>query len=211
MMIKADGSRRRFPLPDGPTTVGRKNSCGLRIPLTSVSRLHCEFRVEDGRVSLRDLGSSNGTFKNGQRIQDTDLVAGDQVEVGPVRFTLVIDGQPASAVGGGGGAAAAADPGDAAALSLEPGELDGAGEPLADASSDPDRADEADLDADDELAAAMASIGGDGDDGDDDDGIDLSRGPSPDDSSAFAFTLDDAEDGDDDAPVIELLDDDDKP
>ncbi|MEM9751815.1 MAG: FHA domain-containing protein [Planctomycetota bacterium] len=185
-MIKADGSRRSFPLPDGPTTVGRKNSCGLRIPLTSVSRLHCEFRVDDGRVSLRDLGSSNGTFKNGERIQDTDLNAGDEVEVGPVRFMVVIDGQPAESELDAAPAAAVAE------ASEEPAAI-----PV-----EPEPADDADLDEDDELAAAMASM----DDGDDGDG-EISFDDDPDDSSEFAFSLDDDSD-DDDSPAIELLDED---
>ncbi|MEM1444674.1 MAG: FHA domain-containing protein [Planctomycetota bacterium] len=188
VMIKADGSRRSFPLPDGPTTVGRKNSCGLRIPLTSVSRLHCEFRVDDGRVSLRDLGSSNGTFKNGERIQDTDLNAGDEVEVGPVRFMVVIDGQPAESELDAAPASAAAvvadEPEEAAAIPVKP-------EP---------EPDDADLDEDDELAAAMASMDG----GDDGDGA-ISFDDDPDDSSEFAFSLDDDSD-DDDSPAIELLD-----
>ncbi|MEM1446620.1 MAG: FHA domain-containing protein [Planctomycetota bacterium] len=210
VMIKADGSRRSFPLPEGATTVGRKNSCGLRIPLTSVSRLHCEFRVDGERVSLRDLGSSNGTFKNGQRVQDTDLHAGDEVEVGPVRFLVVVDGQPADSESDTGpaldSAAVETQPEPAAEASHESGLpttgiLSGGGSvDLAVDEVEPDQ----DVDEDDELAAAMASM--DDGDGDDADGQ-ISFGDDPDDSSEFAFTLDD--DDDSDSPSIELLDEDD--
>ncbi len=74
--------------------VGRKNSCELRIPLSSVSRQHCEITVEGDAVKLRDLGSSNGTYHNSIRVQEAELSAGDEVVVGPVVFTLVVDGVP---------------------------------------------------------------------------------------------------------------------
>ena len=95
VMFKADGTRRDFPLRPGNLVVGRKNSCELRIPLSSVSRQHCEIRVEGDAISLRDLGSSNGTYHNSIRVQTAELEAGDEVVVGPVVFTLVVDGVPA--------------------------------------------------------------------------------------------------------------------
>ncbi|MEM6459714.1 MAG: FHA domain-containing protein [Planctomycetota bacterium] len=93
-MFKANGSRRDFPLRPGPMVIGRKNSCELRIPLSSVSRQHCEVTLGGGKVKLRDLGSSNGTYHNSIRVQEAELAAGDEVVVGPVVFTLVIDGVP---------------------------------------------------------------------------------------------------------------------
>lgn len=96
-MFKADGSRRDFPVTKPRIVVGRTNDCDLRIPLSSVSRQHCEFRLENGQFKLQDLGSSNGTFRNDSRIsQETLLDAGDEVVIGPVVFTVVIDGQPDS-------------------------------------------------------------------------------------------------------------------
>ncbi len=94
VMFKADGTRRDFPLRKGALVVGRKNSCELRIPLSSVSRQHCEITVSDSGISLRDLGSSNGTYHNSIRVQEATLSAGDEVVVGPVVFTVVIDGVP---------------------------------------------------------------------------------------------------------------------
>ncbi len=94
VMFKADGIRRDFPLRPGSLVVGRKNSCELRIPLSSVSRQHCEITVEGDAVKLRDLGSSNGTYHNSIRVQEAELSAGDEVVVGPVVFTLVVDGVP---------------------------------------------------------------------------------------------------------------------
>lgn len=94
VMFKADGTRRDFPVLRDRMIIGRKNNCDLRIPLSSVSRQHCEVRVEGDQIKVRDLGSSNGTYHNSIRIQEAFLAAGDELVVGPVVFTVVIDGEP---------------------------------------------------------------------------------------------------------------------
>ena len=93
-MFKADGERRDFPLKKVRTVVGRNRSCDLRIPLSSVSREHCEILVEEDGVMVRDLDSRNGTYLNHNRVEQTPVEAGDELAVGPVVFTLVIDGEP---------------------------------------------------------------------------------------------------------------------
>ena len=95
VMFKADGSRRDFPIRKNRIVVGRKNSCGLRIPIPAISRQHCEIEVTPDGIVLRDLGSSNGTYHNSLRVQESELTAGDEVSVGPVVFTVVVNGRPA--------------------------------------------------------------------------------------------------------------------
>ena len=95
VIFKADGTRRDFPVTKERIVVGRKNNCDLRIPLTSVSRQHCEITVTENQVRLKDLGSSNGTYHNSMRVQEAVLSAGDEIVVGPVVFTVVVDGHPA--------------------------------------------------------------------------------------------------------------------
>ncbi|MEM9416148.1 MAG: FHA domain-containing protein [Planctomycetota bacterium] len=94
VMFKSDGTRRDFPLARERIIVGRKANCDLRIPLTSVSRQHCQISVDGEKISVKDLGSSNGTYHNSVRVQEASLSAGDELVVGPVVFTLVVDGQP---------------------------------------------------------------------------------------------------------------------
>lgn len=94
VMFKSDGKRQDFPLNKARTIVGRKNNCDLRIPLSSVSRQHCELAIEGEQLRIKDLGSSNGTFHNGSRIQEAIIEPGDEVTIGPVVFTAVINGQP---------------------------------------------------------------------------------------------------------------------
>ncbi len=95
VMFKADGSRKEFPISKTRIKIGRTQRCELRVPLSSVSREHCEILIEKDGVTLRDLGSSNGTYHNHKRVQVAPLKAGDEIAIGPVVFTVVINGQPA--------------------------------------------------------------------------------------------------------------------
>lgn len=95
IIVKADGTTRDFPVTAQRTVIGRQNTCGLRIPLHSVSRKHCEVQMLDDQLVVRDLGSSNGTQINDQTVKgNAKLVAGDRLQLGPVVFTVVIDGKP---------------------------------------------------------------------------------------------------------------------
>lgn len=94
-MFRSDGDRRSFSITRDITVIGRREDCDLRIPLGEVSRKHCRLIRDGDSLRLEDLGSSNGTFHNGQRVQEVTLGAGDTVQVGPVVFVLQMDGVPA--------------------------------------------------------------------------------------------------------------------
>jgi pSer/pThr/pTyr-binding forkhead associated (FHA) protein len=94
VMFKRDGQRKDFPIQQTNTVIGRGDECALRIPLLSVSRRHCELVKGQDEVRLRDLASSNGTHVNNRRINETVLKPGDRVVIGPVIFTVQIDGTP---------------------------------------------------------------------------------------------------------------------
>jgi len=104
VMFKADGTRRDFGVEKPRIVIGRTSSCDLRIPLSSVSRQHCEVSVDGDAIKLRDLGSSNGTFHNHIRVQEASLHAGDEIVIGPVVFTVTVDGNPATIQPKGGAA-----------------------------------------------------------------------------------------------------------
>jgi pSer/pThr/pTyr-binding forkhead associated (FHA) protein len=95
IMFREDGTRRGFPLARGTTTIGRKTDCHIRIPLAEVSRHHAEIVVEEDGVLLKDLGAANGTFLNNRRVTEEDIEPGDQILIGPVVFTVQINGEPA--------------------------------------------------------------------------------------------------------------------
>ena len=91
------GEHKVFPLPSSVTVIGRRHNCDLRIPLDAVSRRHCELSMQDSSILLRDLGSRNGTYLNGNRMdhEGRRLEPGDQIQIGPLTFFLQIDGLPA--------------------------------------------------------------------------------------------------------------------
>ncbi len=62
--------------------VGREDTCGTVLSGMQVSRQHAEFRIDGPITALRDLGSSNGVFLNGQRVTDAPLELGDVVRLG---------------------------------------------------------------------------------------------------------------------------------
>lgn len=97
VVFKQDGSRKDVPVKSGTYTMGRDEGAQIRIPLASVSRKHAELRVEDNRVVVRDLGSSNGTTKNFEAVKDeAELAANDVLGLGDFYLRVQIDGMPAS-------------------------------------------------------------------------------------------------------------------
>lgn len=95
VMLRSNGQRRSFPISRDSTTIGRREDCDLRIPLVDVSRKHCRLVIQGSALRLDDLGSSNGTYHNGQRVQGAILKPGDLLQIGPISFIVQVDGEPA--------------------------------------------------------------------------------------------------------------------
>src|SRR5215468_9290318 len=70
------------------TLVGRKEDCDLRLDHKSVSKLHCVLVKTDGLLLLRDLGSTNGTRVNGQRVRRAALLPNDQLAIAGYKFRV---------------------------------------------------------------------------------------------------------------------------
>jgi hypothetical protein len=94
VMFRSDGERRSFSVTRDMTVIGRREDCDLRIPLGDISRKHARLVRDGDSLRLEDLGSSNGTFLNGGRVQEAVLNPGDSIQLGPVVFVLQIDGYP---------------------------------------------------------------------------------------------------------------------
>lgn len=94
ILFKKDGSTRSFTLPSTVTTIGRRKDCDFCIPLTCISRKHCEFDMDMERLTIRDLNSKNGTFLNGSRISESPIKPGDLLKIGTLSFGIQIDGRP---------------------------------------------------------------------------------------------------------------------
>jgi transcriptional regulator with GAF, ATPase, and Fis domain len=71
-----------FSLPPGEVSIGRDSSNQLWAPDPALSRRHCLLVAGDGQVSIRDLGSRNGTLVNGVPIEQQQIRHGDQIYIG---------------------------------------------------------------------------------------------------------------------------------
>jgi pSer/pThr/pTyr-binding forkhead associated (FHA) protein len=80
------------------TLVGRKEECDLRLEHKSVSKMHCVLVKTDGLLLLRDLGSTNGTRVNGQRVRRAALLPNDQLAIASYKFRVFLgpDAGPSS-------------------------------------------------------------------------------------------------------------------
>ena len=87
--------------PGREFTLGRSAECSLQLPAAGASRRHASVAWRDGVVVLRDLGSTNGTWLNGERITgERTLRSGDKIRIGglDVLFCCVEAGTATSAV-----------------------------------------------------------------------------------------------------------------
>lgn len=82
----SDGSR--FLLDVDLTTAGRHPNAEIFLDDVTVSRKHAEFRRTEGRFSVTDLASLNGTYLNGKRVDSSPLTDGDEVQVGKFKLTF---------------------------------------------------------------------------------------------------------------------------
>ena len=96
VVIRGRSASTAVKLPDGVTTAGRGEDCGLRIKSSQVSRKHCELFEKHGMLLVKDLGSSNGTFVNGAKVEGQRVMEpGDELGIGPIVFRVEKIGQPA--------------------------------------------------------------------------------------------------------------------
>src|SRR6266513_2041219 len=86
------------PADNGPSielvkdlsVVGRKEDCDVRLDHKSVSKQHCVIVKTDGLLLLRDLGSTNGTRVNGQRVRRAALLPNDQLAIASIHFRVYL-------------------------------------------------------------------------------------------------------------------------
>jgi predicted component of type VI protein secretion system len=86
------------PVEDGPPIsmdrpiifVGRHADCDVRIDSKKISRRHCCIIQLEDRLVIRDLGSTNGVYCNGERVEEAELRVQDEVQIGNLRYKIVV-------------------------------------------------------------------------------------------------------------------------
>ena len=88
--LNVDG--RTTPLPSAGAVLGRSRECDVVIDDPNVSRRHAEVRPSGGSWIVRDLGSTNGTTRNGNAVRGTvALKPGDRLQVGTADVRFVVE------------------------------------------------------------------------------------------------------------------------
>lgn len=99
---------KTYPVP-GQVVIGRQADCDIAVPSEEISRRHAQVRPTPDGLLVEDLGSANGTFINGKRVQTGLMRPGEELRLDTIRFLLVAPGMempatpraPAAAAKGG--------------------------------------------------------------------------------------------------------------
>jgi predicted component of type VI protein secretion system len=95
IVIRGQSPGEEFVLDEAASALlGRSTKADVRVPDPQASRNHCRIQCADGRWSIEDLRSLNGTRVNGRRVSHEDLGPGDEVRIGATAYRFSIDGQP---------------------------------------------------------------------------------------------------------------------
>lgn len=87
LLIRTPGlDNRTLELRLGVNRIGRDSNCDFPVEHPTISAIHCEVEVTSDGVFLRDCGSTNGTFLNGDPVKEVSLMRGQELRLGDVEF-----------------------------------------------------------------------------------------------------------------------------
>jgi hypothetical protein len=91
LVVRSGGGMagQSFQPGEGGTVIGRSPDCDLFLDDVTVSRRHAELVRDDDTITIRDLGSLNGTYVNRNRIESVVLEDDDEVQIGKYRLTFL--------------------------------------------------------------------------------------------------------------------------
>jgi hypothetical protein len=91
LLVHTDGAPRvRFDLGGALISIGRASDNDVIVDDPEVSRHHCQLKLQHGAYSLADLGSRNGSWINGQPVNEVALGPGDLIRIGSTEIEFQV-------------------------------------------------------------------------------------------------------------------------
>lgn len=87
----ADGTEKKLPFGPKPLIIGRLPESEIQVRDAFLSRVHAGISYQNNAFVLKDLGSTNGTYRNGARVYECNLAHGDRIQVGNAALIFEID------------------------------------------------------------------------------------------------------------------------
>jgi pSer/pThr/pTyr-binding forkhead associated (FHA) protein len=88
---RPDGTDKSLEFSNKPLIVGRLPESEISVRDAFISRVHCGISFINNQFMLKDLGSTNGTYRNGARVFECALSSGDKIQVGNTTLVFEID------------------------------------------------------------------------------------------------------------------------
>src|SRR2546426_12144178 len=88
---RPDGTERKLEIGSNPLIIGRLPESEIQVRDAFISRVHAGIGHVNSAFTLKDLGSTNGTYRNGARVFECNLTSGDKIQVGNTTLMFEID------------------------------------------------------------------------------------------------------------------------
>src|SRR5664280_1873438 len=88
---RPDGTEKSLDLGNKPLIIGRLPESEISVRDSFISRVHCHVSYVNNQFTLKDLGSTNGTYRNGARVFECTLSTGDKIQLGNTTLVFEID------------------------------------------------------------------------------------------------------------------------
>ena len=88
---RADGTQKPCALDDKPLILGRLPESEIQVRDAFISRVHASISYVNNAFVLKDLGSTNGTYRNGARVYECNLSPGDKIQIGNAALVFEVD------------------------------------------------------------------------------------------------------------------------
>jgi len=88
---RPDGTDKSLEFANKPLIVGRLPESEISVRDAFISRVHCGISFSSNVFTLKDLGSTNCTYRNGARVFECSLSTGDKIQVGNTTLVFEID------------------------------------------------------------------------------------------------------------------------